>query len=61
MAATLLCRLGRHKWKLMKKSGRDYLQCQRCGKDRNVPADWAAGIKEMKAGRDPLWPGSATL
>ena len=54
MATNLLCRLGRHKWKLTKneKSGRDCLQCQRCGKDRNVPGDWAAEIKARKAASD---------
>ncbi len=48
-ATNLLCRLGRHKWKRMvnDEGGGHYLQCQRCGKDRNVsggPGDWAAPL-----------------
>lgn len=52
MAANLLCRLGRHKWKHVVNDEDGHLQCQRCGKDRNVPGDWAAEIKARKAASD---------
>ena len=49
MVANLLCRLRWHKWKRMEndEGGGHYLQCQRCGKDRNVsggPGDWVAPV-----------------